>query len=326
MINFKIGILGAGNISEKIAATLNSLDSFEPYAIAARDIDRANAFGDKYNITKRYGSYEELVNDPDVELVYIATPNSLHAEHAELALNAGKPVLVEKPFSYDAKTTARVLSLAKEKNLFAAEAMWIRCLPMYERMIYNINEGMIGKVYNITCSLGYKVFNKERIKDLSLGGGALLDLGVYPLNLIHMVYGMLPATVSSSCVKLETGVDAQASLQLGYKGGVTASAFISVMYDADNGAKIYGDRGYIEVDNINCPEAYRIYQGNHTLVTEVKLPENHISGYEYEFLSARQSIITGKNEMLEYTHEQIIDTMKFLDAARSAWKIKFPME
>ena len=101
MINFRVGIIGAGNIAGTIADTLNKLDAFEPYAIASRDINKANEFGDKYNVEKRYGSYEELANDPDVELIYICTPHSNHAEVAKMCLNAGKPVLVEKAFSYD---------------------------------------------------------------------------------------------------------------------------------------------------------------------------------------------------------------------------------
>lgn len=326
MIRFKVGILGAGHIAGKVADTLEKLDGVEAYAVASRDIEKAEAFGEKYNIFKRYGSYEELVNDSEVELIYIATPNSLHAEHARLALNAGKPVLVEKPFSYNAKTTEEILKLAKEKNLYAAEAMWIRSLPIYLRLIYNLKLGIIGDIHHVTCSLGYKVFDKERIKEPSLGGGALLDLCVYPINMLQMIYGTLPISVISECAKLPTNVDAQEVLQLRFGQGQTASVFVTAMYKADNNAVIYGERGYVELDNINCPTGFRVYNGDGQLINDTKLPEKQISGYEFEFLTARDNIIIGKIEDPYQPQELLINTMKFLDYLRDTWKIKFPME
>lgn len=324
MINFKVGIIGTGSIAEKVADTLQKLSAFEPYAVASRDIDKANAFGDKYGVTKMYGSYEELCNDPDVELVYIATPNSVHAENAKLALNAGKPVLVEKPFSYDAKTTEEVLGLARQKNLFAGEAMWIRFLPMYERIAFLVGQGVIGNVFNITSNLSYKIFDKERIKDLSLGGGVLLDLGVYPINLLRMIMGGAPAQINASCAKFETGADAQLSLQFAFEGGRTASAFVSSMYKGNNGAIIFGDKGYIEIDNINNPEGFRVYQGDQKIM-EINPPETQISGYEYQFIAARDCIIKGEVEFRAHSHVNTIETMQLLDSIRDAIKVEFPM-
>lgn len=326
MITFKIGILGAGNIAGTVADTLAKVDGIDVCAIASRDLERANAFGDAHNIDKRYGSYEELVNDDEVELVYIATANSAHAANAKLAINAGKPVLVEKPFSYDKKTTEEVLNLAKEKGVFAGEAMWIRFLPMYERLIYVLRQGVIGKVYNITCSLGYQIMHKERIRDLALGGGVLLDLGVYPINLLNMVYGGFPVNVATSCAKFETGADAQLVLQLNYAEGQSASVFLTAIYKPDNGARIYGEKGYIEVDNINNPECIRGYGADHQLLFDITPPENQITGYEYQFTTARNDIITGKKEFIAHSHKNTIDTMAFLDSIRNAAKIKFPME
>lgn len=237
MINFKVGIMGAGKIAGVIADTLKDLDAFEAYAIASRDTEKAAAFAKEHGVTKYYGSYEELVADPDVELIYIATPHSHHAEHAKLCLNAGKPVLVEKAFSYNAATTEEVLNLAKEKNLFCGEAMWIRFMPMYRLMAEYIQKGAIGRVNNITCSLGYSLLREERLTKPELAGGALLDLGVYPLNLISMIYGSEPPMIGSTCAKLDTGVDAQEALQISYKGGRCANAFVTMMYQPDNNAK-----------------------------------------------------------------------------------------
>ena len=159
----KIGILGAGGIAVQMAKTVAGMKDVENYAVAARSFERAQAFAEKYGFSKAYGSYEEMLADPQVDLVYIATPHSHHAEHAKLCLNAGKPVLVEKAFSYNAATTEEVLNLAKEKNLFCGEAMWIRFMPMYRLMAEYIQKGAIGRVNNITCSLGYSLLREERL-------------------------------------------------------------------------------------------------------------------------------------------------------------------
>lgn len=326
MLDFRVGIMGAGKIAGVVADTLNKLGTFQPYAIASRDIDKANEFGDTYNIEKRYGSYEELVNDPDVELIYIATPHSHHAEQAKMCINAGKPVLVEKAFSYNASTAKEVLDLAREKNIFCGEAMWIRYLPMYLVLQDYIQKGAIGRVNNIVCSLGYDLRNKERVIKPELAGGALLDLGVYPLNLVAMIYGNDNATIASSCAKLDTGVDAHEVIQFNLKGARNATATVSVMYKADNNARIYGDLGYIEVDNINCPEAFRIYRGDHELVVETKIPDRQISGYEYQFMAARDAIILGNIETPQMPHSETLRILNIMDALRNQWNYKLPME
>lgn len=326
MINFKVGIMGAGKIAGTIADTLNRLEAFEPYAVASRDIEKANAFGEEYDIEKRYGSYEELVADPEVELIYIATPHSHHAEQAKMCIEAGKPVLVEKAFSYNAATAEEVLKLSEQKNVFAGEAMWIRFMPMYQALAEYVKNGAIGQINNITCSLGYDLRHIERLVKPELAGGALLDLGVYPLNFIAMMYGKPPATLASTCMRLETGVDAQEVLQINFNGGQSATAFVTMMYKADNGAKLYGSKGYIEIDNINCPEAVRIYSGDGRLVSDVKQPERQINGYEYEFIAARDAIILGKYECEEMPHAETIRILQLTDSLRKSWKLTFPME
>ncbi len=326
MLDFRVGIMGAGKIAGIVADTLNQLNQFTPYAIASRDINKANSFGEKYNIEKRYGSYEELVNDPDVELIYIATPHSEHAAQAKMCLEAGKPVLVEKAFSYDSVTTAEVLNLAHEKNIFCGEAMWIRFLPMYRMLLQQLEQGVIGRVTGLTCSLGYDLRNKARVLSPELAGGSLLDLGVYPINLASMLFGTEPVSITSSCAKLETGVDGQSTILIHFKGARSATLFTTMMYKPDNNARIYGEKGYIEIDNINNPEAFRIYHGDHNLVFEAKKPDRQISGYEYEFLAAREAIIVGANECREMPHQETLRIMRICDGLRKTWGVKFPMD
>lgn len=326
MINFKVGIMGAGDVAGKVADTLNQLTSFEPYAIASRDIEKANEFGDKYNIEKRYGSYEELVQDPEVELIYIATPHSHHAEQAKMCINARKPVLVEKAFSYNAASTKEVLDLAREKNVFCGEAMWIRYMPIYLILIDYLKKGVIGRVHNVVCSLCYDLRRKQRIVRPELGGGALLDLGVYPLNLISMIYGDENVNIASSCARLDTGVDAHENVQFNFKGAKNASFTTSIMYKADNRAFIYGDGGYVEIDNINCPTSFQVYRGDRSLVADIKIPEHQISGYEYEFIAARNTIILGKIEPPQMPHAETLRIMAMMDGLRARWDYKMPME
>ncbi len=326
MINFRVGILGTGNIAGKVADTLVKLDAFEPYAVASRDIDRANEFGDQYNIEKRYGSYEELVNDPDVELIYVATPNHVHAEHAKLCINAGKPCLVEKPFSYNSESAAEVFKLAEEKNVFCGEAMWMRFLPMYMTLSDIISKNMIGQVVNIQCSLGFEVYEKERIKRLDMAGGALLDLGVYAANLMYMYFGGMPDGISSTCYKMESGVDVLDNITFSYKGGRSGSALISAAYKTDNNAKIYGTTGYIEITNFLNPEKIEIYRGGRQLVGGANLSEKQISGYEFQFTAARNAIILGNTETAAMTHKDSMLMLNLMDALRKMWKVRFPME
>lgn len=326
MLDFRVGIMGAGKIAGVVADTLNQLNQFTPYAIASRDINKANEFGDKYNIEKRYGSYEELVNDPDVELIYIATPHSEHAAQAKMCLEAGKPVLVEKAFSYDSVTTAEIINLSEEKNIFCGEAMWVRFLPMYRMLLQQIEQGVIGRVTGLTCTLGYDLRNKARILSPELAGGALLDLGVYPINLASMLFGTEPISITSSCAKLETGVDGQSTIIMNFKGAKSATLFTTMMYKPDNNARIYGDKGYIEIDNINNPEAFRIFHGDHNMVFEAKKPDRQISGYEYEFLAARDAIIVGANQCGEMSHQETLRIMRICDGLRRTWGVKFPMD
>lgn len=326
MIDFKVGIMGAGNIAGIVAETLNKLDAFVPYAIASRDIDKANEFGDKYNVEKRYGSYEELVNDPDVELIYIATPHAFHAEEAKMCINAGKPVLVEKAFSYNEETAKEVLMLSEDKNVFCGEAMWMRFMPMYHLMKEYIDKGLIGNLRTINCSLGYDLREIDRLKNPELAGGSLLDLGVYVINLVSMLFQDDFMALPSGCAKIPAGVDCQETMLFQSKKGAVASATVTFLYKADNKVMIYGDKGYIEVDELICPKQFKIYQADGQVVVDTKLPERQITGYEFEFLSARDAIILGRTDCEEMPHAETLKMMKFMDMYRKAWGIKFPME
>ena len=326
MINFKVGIIGAGSIAATVADTLTKLDAFEPYAIASRDLAKAQEFASAHGCTKAYGSYEELVADPDVELVYIATPHAFHAEQAKMCINAGKPCLVEKAFSYNAATAKEVLDLAEEKKVFCGEAMWIRFNPLYKLAAKIIFDNKIGKLNHIQASLGYDIKEKERLQKPELAGGALLDLGIYCINLSAMFFGSDPANVMSTVRYFQTGMDAQEVISFAHEGGRTADYFVTAMYKAENNARFYCDLGYIEIQNMNNPEGLKVFGKNKELIFQATVPDTQISGYEYEFLSARDAIITGKTECGEITHRETIRLLAHADMLRKTWKMPFPME
>ena len=185
----KIGILGAGNIAGILAKTMAQMSEAECYAIAARSLDRAEDFRNKYGFQKAYGSYEEMLQDEQVELVYIATPHSHHYEHMKLCISYGKPILCEKAFTMNSVQAKEIVKLAKEKGIYVAEAIWTRYMPSRQIINEVIGSGILGQVSMLTANLSYDIDSKERIIRPELAGGALLDVGVYTLNFALMQFG-----------------------------------------------------------------------------------------------------------------------------------------
>lgn len=202
-----------------MAYTINHMEDAQCYAVASRDLERAKAFAEKFGIPKAYGSYEELAKDPDVELIYIAVPHSHHYMYMKMCLEHGKPVLCEKAFTANAAQAKEILELSKEKGVFVGEAIWTRYMPSRKIIDDAIAAGKIGEVNFVTANLGYNIQHVRRLTAPELAGGALLDVGIYPLSFIAMILGDEVASITSSCVKTETGVDAQNAVILTYKNG-----------------------------------------------------------------------------------------------------------
>lgn len=202
----KMAIMGAGSIANKMADTITKMNDVKAYAIAARDTERAAAFAKKYGFTKFYGSYEEMLKDPEVQLVYIATPHSHHYKCAKMCLEAGKHVLCEKAFTVNAEQAKEILKLAEEKKLLLTEAIWTRYMPSRNMINKLIADGTIGEVTSLTANLGYELSEVKRIWDPQLAGGALLDVGVYLVNFASMIFGEDLEHVQSEAV-FKNGVD-----------------------------------------------------------------------------------------------------------------------
>jgi len=321
----KTGILGAGHIAGVMAATLREMDSVECYGVAARDYDRAEAFAKKYGFAHAYGSYEEMVKDPDLELVYIATPHSHHYDHIRLCLEHGKHVLCEKAFTLNEKQASEVLAMAEEKGLLLTEAIWTRYIPMRKRLDDVLASGVIGMPYMLTANLAYVVNQKERISKAELGGGALLDLGVYTLNFASMVFGDDVVKMTGEAVLNEEGVDMQHSITLKYRDGKMAVLNSSAMGLGDRRGVIYGDKGFIEVANINNCEGIKVYDLKRNLVAIYDRPEQ-ISGYEYEVEASVYAIRRGDTECPQMPHAQTLQMMRWMDELRRQWGVQYPCE
>ncbi len=321
----KIGILGAGSIAGVMATTLNGMEGVTCYAVGARDLERAQAFAETYHFEKAYGSYEELVKDEEVELIYIATPHSHHYEHAKLCIQHGKAVLCEKAFTRNTKEAEEVLALAKEKNVFITEAIWTRYMPARRLLDEVLASGIIGKPAMLTANLGYSIAHKERIIRPELAGGALLDIGIYPINFALMVFGNAIEKVTSTALLSDTGVDLQNSITFTYKTGEMAVLNSTTLAASDRQGIIYGDQGYIKIENINNCEDISVFNKQHELLQRVEIPKK-ITGYEYEVIAAIKAIKAGKIECEEMPHEETLKVMQIMDTLRKEWGVLYPGE
>lgn len=321
----KFAILAAGNIAHKMAEAVSGIDGIEKYAAACRSLAKAREFTEKWGFEKAYGSYEELVNDPEVELVYVASPHSHHYEHAKLCLEHGKHVLVEKAFTVNARQAEELIRISEEKGLLLAEAIWTRYMPSRRMIDEIIESGVIGKVTSLTANLGYVLPHVERLQKPELAGGALLDLGVYPINFALMVFHGQVEKVTASAVMSPLGVDWINCITLVFDDGKLADLHSNMLAQTDRQGVINGDNGYLEVQNINNCEEIRVFDLERKLVARYIVPEQ-INGYEYEVIACMKAIREGKTQCPEMPHSETLRVMKLMDAVRSEWGMRYPCE
>lgn len=321
----KMGILGAGRIAGTMAGTIREMPQVTSWAVGARDLDRAQAFAETYGFEKAYGSYEELVSDPDLDLIYIATPHSHHCEHAKLCIEHGKNVLVEKAFTQNAAQAKEVFALAREKGVLVTEAIWTRYIPMRKTLDEVLSSGVIGTPYSLYATLSYPITDKARMVDPALAGGALLDIGVYTLNFASMVFGDDVKEVKASAILTERGVDAVDSIALHYRDGKMAVLHCDMRAASNREGAIYGDKGYIMVQNINNCEGIRVYSTEHQLLASYETPPQ-ITGYEYEVLACKRAIENGDLECSEMSHAETLYIMELMDQIRAQIGVVYPNE
>lgn len=325
LVKFNVGIMGAGNIAGVMANTLNKMKNVKCYAVASREQVKADAFAGKYGCKKAYGSYEELVMDKKVDLIYIATPHSEHFDNAKLCIEHGKPVLCEKAFTANASQAEELIRLAKEKGVFLAEAIWTRYMPMLATIKEVIGSGIIGDPKTLTANLGYVIDSVPRLQDPALAGGALLDVGVYTLNFALMIFGNDIGKIVSNCTYTKSGVDEQNSVTLQYEDGKVAHLNSSMVSISDRKGIIYGTKGFAIVENINNFESITVYDASYKKIAFYKAPKQ-ISGYEYEVEASIRAVREKKLECPQMPHSETLRVMKLMDGIRREWNIVYPFE
>lgn len=326
-----VAIIGAGAIARSMCRTVRGMKEkgrpVELYAIASRSQEKADAFAKEEGVLHAYGSYEAMLADPAVDLVYIATPHSHHADQMKMCIRAGKAILCEKAFTPNLHQAEEVLDLAREKGVYVAEALWLRYMP--SRWIINdlLAEGVIGEPRMLYSNLCYAIEHKERIMDPALAGGALLDLGVYVLNFASMVFGDDIVRINSTVELMDTGVDRTETITIKYRDGKMAQLMASTAFNSDRRCVIYGTKGYLTVDNVNNPGWIEIFDKDDRVnpIRRIDVPEQ-ITGYEYEVEACLRDLKAGNLEPAEMPHEQTKMLLHQMDALRAIWHIKFPFE
>lgn len=325
MAKLKVGILGAGRIASIMADTISKMKTAECYAVASRSMEKALEFASLHHVTKPFGSYEEMLADKELELVYVATPHPFHFEQAKMCIDAGKPVLLEKPFCVNAKEAEELLAYAKEKNVFITEAMWIRYMPMYENIQKMLDSGMIGEVRMITANLAYPMLHKERLLKPELAGGALLDVGIYPLNFADMLSRSEVKDIHAVAVMTTDGVDAHDSITIRYEDASMAVLNTSMQSVSDRKGIIQGTQGVMIIENINNFESISVYDKNYKRIAYKKAPRQ-ISGYEYEVDACRKALKHKKKECDKMPHAVTMKMMRQMDLIREQIGLVYPFE
>lgn len=320
------GILGTGWIAHAQTSDLLA-NGFTVTAVGSRTADAARAFSDEFGIRTAHASYEDLVADDDVDVVYVSTPHPLHEPHATLALNAGKHVLVEKPFALNAREARTVTRLAESRGLVALEAMWTRFLPHMVRIRELLADRAIGEMRTLLADHNQKLSTDplSRILNPVLGGGALLDLGIYPVSLAHDLFGT-PLSVRAHAAMTTTGVDRQTAIVLGFDGGRQAVLHTALDTRGPNRATILGTDGRIEIDAVwYAPTTFTVFDAAGAVIdtfeAAVRGRGMHFQAVELERLVAEG--LTGGSTMAP---EETVRVMETLDEVRRQIGLTYPQE
>lgn len=322
------GIMATGTIAAKFADTIGKMEDEEKLVgCGSRTMEKAEAFAEKYGIPHAYDSYEALVKDPEIDAVYIATPNNMHFENCQLCLEAGKHVLCEKPFTTNVKEAKMLYHMAGEKGLFIMEAFWIRHLPLLRRMQELIREGVIGDVIYARSDFGFTAqgARKDRKFDSSLGGGALLDIGIYNLGFMHMVMGdEKPLSFTSRHHINEYGTDDFSSILLSYPEGKTAAVTTSIGFDMAREGVIYGTAGSIYLPDYQMAQKLTV-KPNAGGAYDVEMPFD-MNGFEYQIREVSRCVKAGMSTSDILKAEDSIAVLELMDEIRASWGMKFSWE
>lgn len=317
----RFGLLGAGHIAGKMGKTLAFLAKegcVETYAVASRDLAKSEKLRAEHGFAKAFGSYEEMLADGNVDAVYVATPNSLHASQVKMCLAAGKHVLCEKPFTLKTSEAAELFAEAKSRGLFLMEALWTRFMPAVGLIRDVIASGEIGEPRFLNGIFALDLAWKDRVTDPKLGGGALLDLGIYPINFADMFFGLAGAEVSSAAVLSPEGVDDQSVITLKYPDGRMASLSTSMTAAYGTTSRIAGTKGCIDMPMLTTCQEFTVKVGRDGAERKVACPFD-CNGYEYEVRAMAEAIRQGRTECNEMPPSKTLEITAFMEKLRAGW-------
>ncbi|MBD2870254.1 Gfo/Idh/MocA family protein [Paenibacillus arenilitoris] len=322
----KWAILGPGGISSTFAKDLAYAEGAELIAVGGRNLEKAERFAKEYNIPRAYGSVDQLAGDEDVDIVYVGTLHPAHKDNVLAMLRAGKAVLCEKPFCMNAAEAKEMIEAAGENKVFLMEAMWTRYLPPIVKVREWIAEGRIGEVRLLKADFGFNIGwqPQSRLLDPALGGGALLDAGIYPVSFASMIFGGQPSKIMSSARIGETGVDEQFSLLFEYEGGRAAALNGAVQLGMVSDAYIYGTKGHIHVPNFLFGKSASLHVAQEE---PVKFEDDRQSkGYAFEAEEAMACLREGRLESSVMPLRETLDIMATLDEIRRQWGLRYPAD
>lgn len=334
----KIGACGCGTIASWISDFITQLNDphIVKYAAASHNLEKCRAFADKYGWEKAYGSYEELMADPEVDLLYICVPNQLHYELCLKAIEHGKNVVCEKPFAVNDRQAEEMLRRAEEKGLFISEALWPAFLPSRRLIDETIASGAIGEITGGEIVSLSNVMFMERVKKLETGGGALLDMGPYVLGRVTEHFGLDIVKIEGSFEHLESGVDSRDDYVLTYRDGqkVRCRSTIDTPHEErQEFGRIDGTKGSIWFDSISNPQDIRVLDPEGQLVRQIEVPPMlhgtevpFTAGYEYEFLAFEKALREGKRECEEAPHAQTLTIARVMTELRRQAGVQYPFE
>ena len=327
MKKIRLGILGAGRIVARVMKDMHLAQNVEITAIAARDLIRAQEAARQYHIPHAYGSYLELAQSPEVDLVYITTPHPFHMEQSILMMENGKHVICEKPMTISHHQTQRIMDCARKNNVFLMEAMWTRFLPSVRELMRLIREGAIGEVRNVFGQFSWSALDydpEDRVFNPALAGGALLDLGVYPLMMCMHILGSDPEKVQSMCRISREGVDMHTSVQMQYPNGTIAQFSCGMDAESNDSMQIFGSKGYISMPLHWQPKCFTL--------CPMGQDEKHFTfddpgePYHYEFDHAAECILQGLTESPIVPLEESLAASRICTAIRHEHGIVYPGE
>ena len=317
------GLLSTGVIAKNFAETARRMGGVELAAVASRSAQSAEAFGEAYGIAKRYASYEALAADPEVDIVYVATPHSRHYADMKLLIGAGKHILCEKSFTTDAAQAVEVLRMARERGVFVMEAFWTKLIPVYREVERLIAEGAIGEVRSVTAQYGYTTGREARKFDAALAGGTLLDIGVYAIGFACMMLGYSFDDVLSQLILNDAGTDATDAILL-RRGRAVAQLTCGIGFNMPTHGAVYGTKGHIDIPEFKNPERVTLFvDGEAPRVIERPF---EVNGYEYEIREAERCVSEGKLQSELMTWEQTVSVMRIMDEVRRQNGMRFPFE